>query len=445
VALTPALGTARGSRRSALRGALRVGTGLLTAAALIASARDASAFVVKTTTNGELVHWESRTVDYAIAPSVADATSGSVDATFRAMRDWSGSVGAPELRAHAADAEDPKKPGFDQKNGVFFMAGGYKPAGRALAITILTYDNASGRILDADIVFNGAYRFTIHRDAAEAVKAAPVRDGTVNLSATDGIAHDESPTLPSDGVTYDLHHIVAHELGHSLGLNDEMVRRDVLMYRYTPPNDPGLRTPTQDDIEGLAQLYSTQVSAGGNGCGNAAVAPKKPSHADSQAAMVGVFGLLVFLALRARGDRRARYGFVATMAFAALALLPSVSPSRGTARASEIATTSKLGHARARVTSSATTTEDGLLRTTFALATTTCRTLSCPRVGSGTVWGGVSGNVRQEVGGQHAPTVGEAVDVSFASLPDGLAPLSKPLGGRDPMQIGEVVVITPAR
>ena len=42
------------------------------------------------------------------------------------------------------------KPGFDEKNGVFYMSGGYAPAGRALAITVLTYDNASGRILDAD-------------------------------------------------------------------------------------------------------------------------------------------------------------------------------------------------------------------------------------------------------------------------------------------------------
>lgn len=423
--------------------------GLLTAGAFVttlaAGARDANAFVVKTTTNGDLVHWESRTVEYAIDPSVSQATVGSIEATLHAMRDWSGSVGAPDLVARQANENDPKKPGFDQKNGVYYIPGGYRPAGRALAITILTYDNLSGRILDADIVFNGAYRFTIHRDAADAVKQAPVRNGEVNLSVTDGIAHDESPTLPNDGVVYDLHHVVAHELGHSLGLNDEMIRRDVLMYRYTPPNDPGVRTPTADDIEGLAQLYSTEISAGGNGCGNAAVAPKKPGVAASHAAMAFVFGLLFFLGLRARSDRRARLGFVAAAAIGAVALLPSVSPGRGTARASELATTSKLGHARARVTKTTTTMEDGLLRTSFALATTACRTLACPQLAEGTVWGGVSGTVRQEVGGQHAPSVGEAVDVSFASLPDGLAPLASPLGAREPSPVGQAVVVTPAR
>lgn len=409
--------------------------------ATLAGAPKADAFVVKTTTGGELVHWDSRSVDYAISPSVAKATNGSVEATLNAMRSWSGSVGAPDLHAHAATEGDPDKPGFDQKNGVFFMAGGYKPAGRALAITILTYDNASGRILDADIVFNGSYRFTVHKDAAGAVRETPV-GGDLTLSATDGIAHDESPTLPADGTVYDLHHVVAHELGHSLGLNDEMVRRDVLMYRYTPPNNPGVRTPTSDDIEGLAQLYSTEISAGGNGCGNAAVAPKKPSHAATQGAMVAVFGLLVFLALRARSDRRARYGFVAALAFGALALLPSVSPSRGTARAAE--TTSRMGHARARVTETKTAMRDGLLETTFALATTACRAVTCPQVGRGTVWGGSMGNIRQEVGGQYAPTLGEDVDVSFASLPSALAPLSGPLAGRTETAESDVLVLTKA-
>ncbi len=435
-----ALSSALSSTRRTQRFAARVLLAGLTSGAALATTADADAFVVKTTSTGELVHWETRTVDYAIDPSVANATAGSVDATLRAMRTWSGSVGAPELRAHAGAEDDPKKPGFDEKNGVFYMAGGYKPAGRALAITVLTYDNISGRILDADIVFNGAYRFTIHKGAAEAAQT-PIRDG-LGLSATDGITHDDARTdVSADGTTYDLHHVVAHELGHSLGLNDEMERRDVLMYRYTPPNDPGVRAPTPDDIEGLAQLYSTEISAGGNGCGNATVAPKKPSRAATHGAMVAVFGLLVFLALRARSDRRARAGFVAAAALGALALLPSVS-TRGVAHASE---STVLGHARARVTMATTTMEDGLLRTTFALATTACRTVSCPQVGHGAVWGGVTGNIRQEVGGQHAPVTGESVDVSFASLPSGIRPLAGPLNTRTYTDDIEVRVLTPSR
>ncbi len=429
----------RASWRARIGGAALVAFSALAASLVTTTVTtDADAFVVKTTSGGELVHWDTRTVDYAIDSSVNDATRGSVDATLRAMRDWSGEVGAPELRAHSGAEGDPTKPGYDSKNGIFFIRGGYKPAGRALAITILTYDNVSGRILDADIVFNGAYNFTIHKDA-------PVRDGRVSpATATDGVVHGERDAHVVSGTNevtaYDLHHIVAHELGHSLGMNDEMERRDVLMYRYTPPNDPGVRIPTTDDIEGLAQLYSTEISAGGNGCGNATVAPKKPSRAATHGAMVAVFGLLVFLALRARNDRRARAGFVAAVAIGALALLPSVSTTRGTARAAE--SNLALGHAKARVTAATTTMEDGLLRTTYALATTTCRAMTCPDLGHGTVWGGVVGNVRQEVGGQHAPSVGEDVNVSFASLPNGLRPLSGPLAMRQHVEDAAVVVLT---
>lgn len=428
----------RASWRARIGGAARLALAASLVTSLATVTTDADAFVVKTTSSGELVHWDTRTVDYAIDSSVNDATRGSVDATLRAMRDWSGEVGAPELRAHSGAEGDPTKPGYDSKNGIFFIHGGYKPAGRALAITILTYDNISGRILDADIVFNGAYAFTIHKDA-------PVPDGRVSpATATDGIVHGDRDVHvvsgTSDVTAYDLHHVVAHELGHSLGMNDEMERRDVLMYRYTPPNDPGVRMPTADDIEGLAQLYSTEISAGGNGCGNATVAPKKPGKAATHGAMVAVFGLLVFLALRARNDRRARAGFVAAVAVGALALLPSVSTTRGTAHAAE--STLALGHAKARVTSATTTMEDGLLRTTYALATTTCRATTCPGLGHGTVWGGVVGNVRQEVGGQHAPTVGEDVNVSFASLPNGLRPLSGPLAMRQHVEDTAVVVLT---
>src|SRR6185295_17850971 len=106
-------------------------------------------------------------------------------------------------------------------------------------------------------------------------------------SNTDGIAHqDEGTNLDT---VYDLHHVVAHELGHSLGMNDEMQRKDALMYRYSAPNDATMRAPAPDDIAGLAELYSTRMEASGNGCGNATVAPKKPSLAASHVAMVATF------------------------------------------------------------------------------------------------------------------------------------------------------------
>jgi hypothetical protein len=405
-------------------------------------APDAHAYVVKKTTKGELVHWDERTVDYTFDGSVSAYVPDAVEATKQSMSSWSGTVGAPDLRGHAAaDVVDaPKKPGFDQKNGVFYMPNGYAPAGRALAITVLTYDNASGRILDADIIVNGSYKFAVLEDAASVETHETHAATGAHPSNTDGITHGEE--AQPVGTVYDLHHVVAHELGHSLGMNDEMDRKDALMYRYSAPNDATLRAPAVDDIAGLAELYSTKLEATGNGCGNATVAPKKPSLAASHFAMVGTLGFLFFLVLRGRNNRRARLAFVAAAAVAAYAMLPSVTKDQGNvARASELAP----GHARAKVTSTTTTIEDGLIKTTFKLATTACRAASCPKLGEGVAWGGTAGHIRQEVGGQFAPTTGDAVDVSFAKLPSSIAPLSQPLAVRASAATAEMVrVITAA-
>ena len=325
-----------------------------------------------------------------------------------------------------------------QKNGVFFMPDGYAPAGRALAITVLTYDNASGRILDADIIVNGAYKFAVLGAPAD-VAAQQRLDTGAHPSSTDGITHVEEPSTSTDTV-YDLHHVVAHELGHSLGMNDELERKDALMYRYSSPNDASLRAPATDDIEGLAELYSTKLEASGNGCGNATVAPKKPSLAASHFAMVATLGFLFFLILRGRSDRRARLAFVVAAAVATYAMLPSITKDGGNiAKASELAP----GQARAKVLTTSSSMEDGLIKTTYKLATTVCRTASCPKLGTGVAWGGTVGNITQEVGGQFAPASGDDVDVSFTSLPSDLAVLSQPLGA-PVSDTAAVRVITPA-
>lgn len=297
----------------------------------VVGAPDAHAYVVKKTSRGALVHWDTPTVDYTFDPSIGENVPDAVSATSHALLSWSGTVGAPELQGHEATTAvtPPKSPGFDQKNGVFFMPNGYAPAGKALAVTVLTYDNASGRILDADIIVNGIYKFAVLEDVSDAAHALKDPSGP-HPTNTDGIAHQDEAT--SIDTVYDLHHVVAHELGHSLGMNDEMQRKDALMYRYSAPNDATLRAPASDDIAGLAELYSTKLEASGNGCGNATVAPKKPSLAASHFAMAATLGFLFFLVLRGRSDRRARLAFVAAAAVAAYAMLPTISKTDGGGR-----------------------------------------------------------------------------------------------------------------
>ncbi len=408
------------------------------AALFLGLTASADAYAVKRTTRGELVHWEVDRIPFAIDASVDRNVDKATDAIESSMASWSGTVGAPELTV-AATADAPTKPGFDEKNGIFFVKGGYAPAGRALAITVLTYDNGSGRILDADVIFNGTYSFEVL-----AVPAALSQH--THWTNTDGIVHENEESVEKVADTYDLHHVVAHELGHTLGMNDEMGQREALMYRYSAPNDPSIREPAPDDIAGLAELYSTKLEGRGNGCGSATIAPKKPSRSAANAAAFATLGLLVFLVVRARSDRRARIGFVLAATGATIAFVPTLSgQSAGIAAAAESMDAKMLGHAKAHIVSASTSIENGLFKTTYELATTSCRAASCPKTGHGVAWGGTIGNVTQEVGNVYAPTIGSDVDVSFTTLPNAYRSLTKPLAGRVVADRAEARVVTKAR
>jgi hypothetical protein len=88
--------------------------------------RDAEAYAIKKAASGEVVHWETPEVHYTYDPSFDATVDTASMAAARAMVSWSGSVGAPNLRGfHANEVIGaPTNPGFDQKNGIFFIPKG---------------------------------------------------------------------------------------------------------------------------------------------------------------------------------------------------------------------------------------------------------------------------------------------------------------------------------
>jgi len=128
------------------------------------AASDADAFEAKRTSGGLPVHWEAANVTFEIDPSVAQAVAGGFDAVAEALGAWSGQSGAPTLTVTVADGK--ARPGNDGHNVIFFAAGGYAEAGNALAITVLSYDEITGAIVDADIIINGNHSFAVVADAS---------------------------------------------------------------------------------------------------------------------------------------------------------------------------------------------------------------------------------------------------------------------------------------
>lgn len=184
----------------------------------------AHAYEVKRTDAGSLVHWSQTTVRWEISASVRKVKGGEA-AAAEALEAWSGRGGAPDLVVTRTRAK--LEPGFDGRNAIFYAPDGFAAAGNALAVTILTFDERTGEILDADIVLNGKYRFA--------------------SSDPDADDHDH------DQITYDLSRVLAHEVGHALGLADEPRLEEALMYPVAWRGTRG--TPAADDLDGVRSIY----------------------------------------------------------------------------------------------------------------------------------------------------------------------------------------------
>jgi Matrixin len=226
---------------------------VLVGCVLLGGAGDAQAFVVKHSAQGMPVHWARKEVAFEIDPSAAQMAAGAEAAIAAAAQVWSGAGGAPTLSMTAAVSAS--QPAFDGKNVVYFAPKGYAPAGRALAITILTYNAATGDILDADVVINGRYRFDVLPSTATA-------DPRTQPISNDGTTNPGGPTEASG--KFDVQHVLAHEFGHALGMSDEPADQSAIMFLSTRPGDATVRTLAVDDLDGISTIY--YVPPSGHGC-----------------------------------------------------------------------------------------------------------------------------------------------------------------------------------
>ncbi len=121
----------------------------------------------------------------------------------------------------------------------------------ALAITTVTFDTSTGRLLDADIEVNDvAFTFTTC-----------------------------DPGAPGCTPAFDLENTLTHELGHVMGLdhppNDAPGALEATMFASASETDIEKRSLADDDIEGLCTLYPASSAEPGEcyGVGRALPAP----------------------------------------------------------------------------------------------------------------------------------------------------------------------------
>jgi hypothetical protein len=289
---------------------------------------------------------------------------------------------------------------------VIFAPKGFAPAGNALAITVTSFDQTSGAIVDTDIVVNGIHPFAVLGKNARAA-SDEWRVPTDGSSMTDDKQSNEIP--------YDLVHVLSHEVGHSLGLADEKNDLSALMYGFTSRGDASIRLPSPDDINGVDALYETSpgssASMSHSGCGQASVAGARSRQTEAWAVWSLVAGAGLWLGLRRRAPRPARIDLPVVAALVGLVVDPV--PSAPT----HAINPELRADAAARVVRVSTSNVGGLFETTLELEPAVCRQEPCPARTSAHVWGGTLGGIRQEVGSQAVPAVGDLVNVTFVSSP----------------------------
>ncbi len=198
--------------------------------------------------DGPSIAWDEREVVIRRSGASADLAADAIEAVLeRSVATWALAGGCTDVEPRVGPPTDGVLVGFDwgagsgspeNENIVVFRndtqgdeLDAWVHALGALAITTVTWESHSGRLLDADIEVNDArFHFT----------ACDPGECTVD---------------------FDLENTMTHELGHVLGL-DHSAAADATMYASAPRADLTKRDLAPDDVDGICAVYPADGPTG---------------------------------------------------------------------------------------------------------------------------------------------------------------------------------------
>lgn len=205
----------------------KVGLGVLLVGVVLPSS--ALAYSLKTTASGKHILWSKDKVIIRIAPEVEEflGEEDTQASAINAVEAWRGFAGVPEL---LLEPGDPEAIVDDDGNPVVGLLMGtpwaYKP--NNLAVTVTTYNEATGQILKADVLINPNSNF-------------------------ERVDEENSSNRPTN---YDIEAILVHEFGHLLGLQDNEDEPTSTMFPIIELGETSKRTLEEDDQLGVVAAYS---------------------------------------------------------------------------------------------------------------------------------------------------------------------------------------------
>jgi hypothetical protein len=210
----------------------------------VAAPTAASAYTLKTTSNESQIRWAYDAISMRYDPNLEmlldrESVNG---ASVMASEAWRGFSRVPDILINNGK---PKPAGFSSDNPTngIYLADPWPYEPEKLAVTVTTYEESTGRLLDADVLVNPKVAFAI-------------------------LSEDEQ----SDGSgSYDFVSILTHEFGHVLGLGESYDDPMATMCPQIACGETHKRSIEEDDETGILEAYSGEPPEEAVGCGKASV------------------------------------------------------------------------------------------------------------------------------------------------------------------------------
>lgn len=154
-----------------------------------------------------------------------------LDATRQAAAAWNAVGAGPRLEVVEANDENGELLGVDGASRVGVLHGGWPYPSQAGAATVVWASSSTHTIFESDVALNPSFRFSDDNDEGD----------------------DE----------HDLVSVMAHELGHVLGLPDLVDQVEATMYPAIPAGETKKRDLSDSDVDTLIAAYQ-DVHFGGD-------------------------------------------------------------------------------------------------------------------------------------------------------------------------------------
>lgn len=257
---------------------------VLLAGLVLGLSAPAHAYTINTTEVGKRIRWSVDSVQMQMDPEFEKFLGPGDGYASLAMgfEAWRGLPRVPDLIIRPGTPETLGHHDGHQTNGIYLLRDWPYEAAK-LAVTIVTYEMDTGRLLDADIVVNGK--------AAFAVLDEPVQAGKSE---------------------YDLPAVLTHEAGHVLGLGESNAGQDATMWPYARPDDIDKRTLAEDDEDGVIESYQSAPPPAAGGCGPNTVGGRASSRGGI-ALSLWMLAVIPMLRVSRRHKRQAAAGALAVL------------------------------------------------------------------------------------------------------------------------------------